>query len=269
MNRIAMLSWVLVVVGCAPHDPPIESYAAAEQACGSGVCPNGTFCLRPMATACGQGEGQLECAPYPSSCTRDYKPVCGCDNKSYGNGCIAYSYGMSIKSFGLCEGDTPPASATGGVAPAGVGSACGTRGAPACGEGLFCEYGADAQCGATDKPGQCAQPKRACTRDYRPVCGCDGKTYGNACAASAASMSIKHNGACKKETKPQQNACVRAGCSGELCVDEGEELASACLWRDEFACYRSATCERQKNGACGWTPTKTLQACLAKPPKTQ
>ncbi len=56
-------------------------------------------------------------------------------------------------------------------------------------------------------------------------------------------------------------ACRPSGCSGQICADTDQ--ASTCEWNERYACYRSATCERQSDGHCGWTPTAELTACLA------
>lgn len=62
--------------------------------------------------------------------------------------------------------------------------------------------------------------------------------------------------------------CVRAGCSQQLCVEAGEasDIVTTCEYRAEYACYRTATCERQSDGKCGWTQTSELRRCLANPP---
>jgi eight-cysteine-cluster-containing protein len=69
---------------------------------------------------------------------------------------------------------------------------------------------------------------------------------------------------CTFDAPPRARAddsCVIGGCAGELCADE--PLVSPCIWRDAYVCYRDAVCTRQVDGACGWTPTDELTACLA------
>jgi eight-cysteine-cluster-containing protein len=61
---------------------------------------------------------------------------------------------------------------------------------------------------------------------------------------------------------PGEGACVRSGCSGTVCVKAGEEVVTTCEYRPEYACYDQAKCEPQADGACGWTATPELQACL-------
>jgi eight-cysteine-cluster-containing protein len=65
--------------------------------------------------------------------------------------------------------------------------------------------------------------------------------------------------------------CMPAGCSGQVCADaaEADGLVTDCMFRAEYACYRSAKCERQTNGKCGWTQTTALKNCLANPPSLE
>ena len=54
--------------------------------------------------------------------------------------------------------------------------------------------------------------------------------------------------------------CIKTGCAGQVCSDA--EVITTCEWRREYECYRSARCERQASGECGFTPTQELTACL-------
>jgi len=62
-------------------------------------------------------------------------------------------------------------------------------------------------------------------------------------------------------TKSGANTCYVGGCSGEICSDR-QDIVSTCIYKAEFACYKTATCARQTNGQCGWTQTTELTSCL-------
>ena len=58
--------------------------------------------------------------------------------------------------------------------------------------------------------------------------------------------------------------CMKTGCGGTICASE--EMMSTCEFKPEYACYKTATCEWQANGGCGWRESPDLTACLANPP---
>lgn len=58
--------------------------------------------------------------------------------------------------------------------------------------------------------------------------------------------------------------CVVGGCSSQVCVDGTiADVVTTCEYREVYACYQTATCERQSTGQCGWTETAELTACIA------
>jgi hypothetical protein len=64
-----------------------------------------------------------------------------------------------------------------------------------CDAGLFC-HKKPGTCAVIDMSGVCVRVPQICSRIFRPVCGCDGKTYGNDCERQRAMVSKAHNGKC-------------------------------------------------------------------------
>jgi hypothetical protein len=164
------------------------------------------------------------CKTRPEVCPAIYQPVCGCDDKPYPSACAASAAGISVAREGECAaptseceyrgqqhkvGETYPAEDGCNTCICGkdgqsactaeacmVQSKCGSRGLPECGKGQYCNFDPTAQCGRADAPGLCSAIPGACTKDYKPVCGCDDTTYPNACSAAAAGVSVLHTGEC-------------------------------------------------------------------------
>lgn len=73
---------------------------------------------------------------------------------------------------------------------------CGGRLGNTCSDTQFCSFTESAICGYADATGTCETRPEICTTLYQPVCGCDGVTYSNSCAANSAGTSVYHAGAC-------------------------------------------------------------------------
>ncbi|MEZ4408067.1 MAG: hypothetical protein R3A52_16565 [Polyangiales bacterium] len=71
---------------------------------------------------------------------------------------------------------------------------------------------------------------------------------------------------CAEDAPAAVRACVRTGCGGaslgRLCAEGGAFSADTCEIRRTDYCFNTARCERQPDGACGWTMTDELRGCL-------
>jgi hypothetical protein len=184
---------LLSLLACGGGDdatppPPGSSFADCGGIQGLTCQERGEVCIFEQAQNCGQWDRMGTCQLPPDACTEQYEPVCGCDGQTYSNECFAHAAGVSVQSQGVCaeEEDVEELVVT-----------CGGAAGNVCPDGMVCVPDDPAQCGPGTGPGTCQRRPTMCPAVYDPVCGCDGNTYSNACAAGVAMISVVHLGECR------------------------------------------------------------------------
>lgn len=183
------------------------------------ACPGGQYCSFEDGS-CGAADQLGVCRDIPEACTLEFAPVCGCDDQTYGNACAAAAAGVSVAREGACDAPAP----------------CGGLQGLACPDGQYCNH-TDGSCGAADQTGECTAIPEVCTEEFAPVCGCDDRTYANACFAAAAGVSVLHDGPCGQACGgptdgvcPEGSYCLfpEGDCGGGEVAGECRTLSEVC-----------------------------------------
>jgi hypothetical protein len=204
---------------------PIECTTSAE-------CNDADFCSRESCDAIGV------CELRPAGCSLEYDLVCGCDGETHANECLANHFGTSVAHAGACGSG---------------GDVCTADGMPGCPPGDLCLV----ETGRCDRSalGFCVREPLECSNERKPVCGCDGRTYRNACAAAKAGVVVEDDGACHCSGDGEQDCD-----DGQVCRLAwgtcGEPAEGVCVERPE-------SCPTIYEPVCGCDGNTYDNACLA------
>jgi hypothetical protein len=207
-----------------------DTDAGAIATCASNAdCAQREFCKK---TGCGDPSGVCSPAPTDSTCEKEpAAETCGCDHTTYPSACWAAANGTNVFAEGQCVLPSGPCTSQ---------SDCGGDGYA---KAVFC---APSACGQA--AGTCTRIPEACDFILDQVCGCDGRTYYNACFARMTPVTVAYGGPCRSGAITPCNgpaACT----SGQACV------GGVCLASSDEGCGG--------DGVCGGINSPRTQECVA------
>jgi hypothetical protein len=90
------------VDAAAPLGPDARSSPQACAGAAALTCPAGQYCKLKVGECLTKPPAVGECSRPAEACAAHADPVCGCDDKTYSNDCVAAQASVSVQAKGAC-----------------------------------------------------------------------------------------------------------------------------------------------------------------------